>query len=76
MSRLDWEKAGRVRAWRDSERSAWSGHVPPAVLKASEKQIGYMQALLRRAGRRELTAVEVAALTMDGASRLIKEFKK
>ena len=75
MSRLDWDKANRVRAWREGERTAWSGRVPQAVTKASQKQLDYLAVLLAKNGRRAFTPDEAKAMTVAQASRMIENLK-
>jgi len=73
MARMNWAKADRAQKWRESVHNAWSGVLPPSVPGATDKQIGYIQALLVGAGCRPLNDDELARLTVASASRLISE---
>ncbi len=52
MARMDYGKAARAQVWRQSQHDVWSGHVPQATKRASDKQLIYVQALLAKADRR------------------------
>lgn len=75
MSKLNWAKASRVEVWRQSERNAWSGQLPDASPRATDKQLKYLAVLMARNGRRPHTAEEIALLTTASASRLIKSLE-
>jgi hypothetical protein len=76
MARLDWDKAGRARLWREGVRNSWSGVVPAApAQKASGKQVAYVQLLLVRAGRRALAPAEADGLTAAEAHKMIDSLK-
>ena len=75
---INWERDRNAQLWRsasraDKEADAALGRAGAIQgRKASARQIDYLQALLQKAGRRPYTDDEVAALTVDVASRLIK----
>ena len=75
MARMDFGKANRVQAWRQSERDVWSGHLPDASPRATDKQLAYLAVLMARRGRRAHTPEEAAQLTIASASRLIKSLE-
>ena len=73
VAKLNWEKADRTQKWRESQHDCWSGVLPPVEIRATEKQIKYIQSLLVKNGRRDLTDKELGQLTISGASRLIEQ---
>lgn len=70
---MNWEKNRNARLWRASERSAYTS--PPGPSRpATPKQIGYLKALMEKAGHPPVPAKDVDLLTMTTASGLIKGY--
>ena len=75
---INWERDRNAQLWRSASRAdketdaMLSRAGATRTRKASDRQIDYLQALLQKAGRRPYTDAEVAILTVDSASRLIK----
>lgn len=74
MARMNWEKVRAAQQWDTYVRKAPKpGPRPVLARAASEKQKDYIQGLLKKAGRRAFSADELDTLTIDSASRLIKD---
>ena len=82
MSRMDYNKAKRCDLWKEQARQPTAEHLIARKMAerpcrpATKSQLFYLQSLLPRCGRRELTETEASALTIMGASRLIATLKE
>jgi hypothetical protein len=73
MARIDYDKARRAEQWRQATYAGLGDRAPAAPAKrATAKQLDFIQGLLKKTGRRQLSRAELAVFTMDSASRMIK----
>lgn len=84
MAVLSWDKDRRAALWRHGRRMALEekGLIDRFVRSyerrqkpASPAQIGYLQALLVKAGQPAMTEADACQITMQAASRLIESLK-
>lgn len=77
MARFDWSKATRLEAGRQAHAMGIGDFRTPArpAKRATEKQKNYIKILLAKTGRRQFTPRELSGMSIDGATRLIKELR-